>query len=109
MHPRVFGLERRWLELRDCYDDGNRLPSPCRSICRIDAASGLCEGCLRTMNEIAGWSMLDPAGKRALWAQLPLRFDRLDREHDEAARRDADHTDAIWRAALARAQGKEQG
>ncbi|HUD31901.1 MAG TPA: DUF1289 domain-containing protein, partial [Variovorax sp.] len=26
------------------------VPSPCISVCRIDAASGLCTGCLRTLD-----------------------------------------------------------
>ncbi|WP_084545100.1 DUF1289 domain-containing protein [Derxia gummosa] len=104
MHARVFGLERHWLELRDCYAEGNSLPSPCRSVCRIDPASGYCEGCLRTLDEIAHWGPMTPARKRQLWAQLPLRFDRLDREHEAAARRDADAVDAILRAARARAR-----
>ncbi|WP_139826345.1 DUF1289 domain-containing protein [Derxia lacustris] len=107
MHGQVFGLERRWLELRNCYDEGNRLPSPCRAVCRIDAASGLCEGCLRTLDEIAGWSALSPAAKRALWAQLPLRFDRLAREHEAELRRAAEEVDAIAQAALARARARK--
>ena len=33
-------------------------PSPCINVCRMDAASGLCEGCARTLAEIAGWLSL---------------------------------------------------
>ncbi len=33
--------------------------SPCINICQIDAATGYCEGCLRTLDEIAGWSAYD--------------------------------------------------
>jgi len=29
--------------------------SPCIGICRINIQSGLCEGCLRTRDEIAAW------------------------------------------------------
>jgi predicted Fe-S protein YdhL (DUF1289 family) len=29
--------------------------SPCNGICRIDTDSGLCEGCARSMDEIATW------------------------------------------------------
>ncbi|MBP6903036.1 MAG: DUF1289 domain-containing protein [Burkholderiaceae bacterium] len=47
--------------------------SPCVSICRMDAASGWCEGCLRTLDEIAGWSRMDDAAKRAVWQLLPER------------------------------------
>jgi predicted Fe-S protein YdhL (DUF1289 family) len=49
------------------------LPSPCISVCRMDAASGLCEGCLRTLDEIAAWGMLDNRGKRAVWALIEQR------------------------------------
>jgi len=35
--------------------------------------SGLCEGCLRTLDEIAGWSAMSDAEKRAVLAQLPAR------------------------------------
>ena len=47
--------------------------SPCTNVCRIDAASGWCEGCLRTLDEIAAWSGLDEAARRAVCAQLVLR------------------------------------
>lgn len=49
------------------------LPSPCVSVCRMDAAGGLCEGCLRTLDEIARWSSMDDAGKRAVWLHLEQR------------------------------------
>lgn len=57
--------------------------SPCTGICRLDPADGLCQGCLRTMEEIAGWSRLTPAAqwdllfalerRRASRRRLPLR------------------------------------
>lgn len=49
------------------------VPSPCISICRIDAASGLCEGCSRTLDEIAAWAAMDDAARRAVWRELPAR------------------------------------
>ncbi len=49
------------------------LASPCVDICRMDAASGFCEGCLRTIDEIAGWSGLDDAGKQAVLLQIGQR------------------------------------
>ena len=49
------------------------LPSPCISVCRMDAASGFCEGCLRTIAEIAGWSRMDDDGKRSVWRAIELR------------------------------------
>lgn len=45
--------------------------SPCVSVCRM-GTDGLCEGCLRTLEEIAGWSRMDDAGRRTVW-QLVLQ------------------------------------
>jgi predicted Fe-S protein YdhL (DUF1289 family) len=39
----------------------------------MDAASGLCEGCLRTIDEIAAWAVLDEREKRAVWKLLHQR------------------------------------
>lgn len=52
---------------------GEPVPSPCNSICRISPANGLCEGCLRTIDEVAAWSRLDDAGKREVWDRLAAR------------------------------------
>ncbi|MGF1562236.1 MAG: DUF1289 domain-containing protein [Geminicoccaceae bacterium] len=32
------------------------IPSPCIGICKLERDTGLCSGCLRTIEEIAGWS-----------------------------------------------------
>ena len=49
------------------------LPSPCISVCLLDEASGLCEGCLRTLDEIAQWGVMDCAQQRAVWAAIEQR------------------------------------
>jgi predicted Fe-S protein YdhL (DUF1289 family) len=49
------------------------VPSPCTDVCRIDPDSGLCEGCLRTIDEIAAWGTLDDPAKREIWKKLPAR------------------------------------
>ncbi len=49
------------------------VPSPCISVCRIDAATGLCAGCLRTLDEIAAWGSLDDDAKRAVWSAIEQR------------------------------------
>jgi len=56
----------------------DEVASPCISVCELDPASGLCRGCLRTLDEIAAWSVLDANGKRAVLAALPAR--RLEQE-----------------------------
>ena len=47
--------------------------SPCTSVCRMDARTGWCEGCLRTLDEIAAWSTLADADKRAIRVMLEQR------------------------------------
>lgn len=49
------------------------VPSPCINVCRMDAASGWCEGCLRTLDEIAAWGQLEDATKRQVLLQLRER------------------------------------
>jgi uncharacterized protein len=51
------------------------VPSPCVSICRMDMDTGLCEGCLRTLDEIAAWGRMAEEEKRDVWAQLAKRID----------------------------------
>jgi hypothetical protein len=49
------------------------VPSPCISVCRIEPASGWCEGCYRTIDEIARWGLLDDDEKLGVWAELKRR------------------------------------
>lgn len=49
------------------------VPSPCNSVCRMNERSGLCEGCLRTLDEIANWSQWPPSERRAVWERLAQR------------------------------------
>ena len=53
--------------------DGAEVGSPCTSVCTIDAETGLCVGCYRTLDEIAGWIDLPAEQKRALLATLLVR------------------------------------
>ena len=62
------------------------VPSPCINICRMDKATGWCEGCLRSIDEIVAWGRLDDAAKRQVWALLPARRDQWEhRQFGEAA------------------------
>lgn len=54
-------------------NDAAAVPSPCVNVCRMDAASGLCSGCWRTIDEIAAWSTLDDDAKRQVWQAIELR------------------------------------
>jgi predicted Fe-S protein YdhL (DUF1289 family) len=39
----------------------------------MDARSGLCEGCARTIDEIARWSHYSEAEKQAVWERIAER------------------------------------
>ena len=54
----------------------NAASSPCIRICVIDPASKLCEGCGRTLQEIADWSRLSEAQRLAIMATLEERLPR---------------------------------
>ena len=47
--------------------------SSCINICRMHAGTGWCEGCARTIDEIAAWGRLDEATRQRVWAVLPQR------------------------------------
>jgi predicted Fe-S protein YdhL (DUF1289 family) len=49
------------------------VPSPCIDVCRIAPKTGLCVGCLRTLDEIAGWSALSEAERQAILDTLAGR------------------------------------
>jgi predicted Fe-S protein YdhL (DUF1289 family) len=49
------------------------ISSPCTKQCRLDPASRLCVGCLRTIDEIQLWPELSEARRLAIMATLPAR------------------------------------
>jgi prolyl-tRNA editing enzyme YbaK/EbsC (Cys-tRNA(Pro) deacylase)/predicted Fe-S protein YdhL (DUF1289 family) len=53
------------------------VPSPCISICRMNAMTQLCEGCFRTRDEIAAWSSEGDEGKRRIWSAIGQRMQAL--------------------------------
>jgi predicted Fe-S protein YdhL (DUF1289 family) len=48
--------------------------SPCVKICTLDARSGLCLGCGRTVDEIARWSAMSAAEQGRIIGELPGRL-----------------------------------
>jgi uncharacterized protein len=55
---------------------GEDVPSPCVSVCRMNMDTELCEGCLRTLDEIAAWGRMDDATKREVWQSIGERLAR---------------------------------
>jgi len=61
---------------RRADDDGDNVPSPCISICVLDASQSYCTGCGRTLREIAAWTDMSADEKRAVVASLAERLAR---------------------------------
>lgn len=47
--------------------------TPCVGVCRLDSAGAYCTACLRSLDEIAGWSRFTRSEKRAVLATLAKR------------------------------------
>jgi predicted Fe-S protein YdhL (DUF1289 family) len=56
--------------------DQDHVPSPCIRVCWVDPRTGLCAGCLRTLDEIARCGGMSPHARRSLLAELPGRSSR---------------------------------
>ena len=54
-------------------EERSPVPSPCINICQMEQATGLCQGCLRTIDEIMKWGSAGDDYKRAVWAQIHRR------------------------------------
>ena len=48
-------------------------PSPCLSVCCMSPDSGLCAGCLRTLDEIAAWGSLPVPQRHQVWQAIARR------------------------------------
>ena len=55
----------------------DEIDSPCVKICVVHPESGICVGCYRTLDEIAGWAGMTDAERADLTANLPDRAPQL--------------------------------
>ena len=55
------------------------IESPCIKVCVIEPSARLCTGCLRTLDEIAGWGRMSTEERRRIMAALPSRAGILSR------------------------------
>jgi len=49
------------------------IASPCINICKMDEASGLCQGCYRNLAEIAAWGNASERKKSLILADIARR------------------------------------
>jgi len=47
--------------------------SPCVNVCALDPGQRFCQGCFRTLDEIAAWSSASNAGRWQILAAAALR------------------------------------
>ena len=55
----------------------NEIDSPCVKVCVVHPVERICVGCLRSVDEIATWSRMDPATRATIMTDLPSRAPRL--------------------------------
>jgi len=53
------------------------VPSPCINVCWMNPKTGLCDGCLRTIDEIMLWGTADDDYKLAVWTEIRRREAKL--------------------------------
>ncbi len=52
----------------------DEVPSPCIAVCRMDPVTELCQGCWRTLDEVALWGRMEEASKREIWQLIAERL-----------------------------------
>ena len=65
-----------WLAWFDTTPD-----TPCIAICSTSQGDAVCKGCGRSFDEVQHWTVMSPAGKRAVWRRITIeggawRFNR---------------------------------
>ncbi len=63
--------------IEDTGARSDEVGSPCNNVCRMNPETELCEGCFRTLAEIAAWSGMSAGEKRTVLARLPARRAQL--------------------------------
>jgi predicted Fe-S protein YdhL (DUF1289 family) len=53
------------------------MDTPCINVCVIDADTGLCAGCGRSIGEIAGWVAMTDVERKLIMRDLPQRRRRM--------------------------------
>lgn len=58
--------------------DRRPIKSPCISVCVMDAGTGWCEGCFRSLAEIGAWGGMSHDDRDRVMADLPARKKRFE-------------------------------
>lgn len=67
------GREALLMRARVALVTAENVPSPCHSACSDNEETLSCDGCYRTLDEIAQWSSADDETKRLIWSRIAQR------------------------------------
>lgn len=67
----------------------DEVESPCVKVCVVHPTERICVGCLRSIDEIARWSRMEPAERQEIMEDLPERAPRLRKRRGGRAARKA--------------------
>lgn len=62
------------------------IDTPCEKICVLDAVSGICRGCGRSLQEIERWTAYSDSERARVMAELPGRLAAIGARTPAAAR-----------------------
>lgn len=68
----------------------DEVQSPCTDLCTMHPDTGLCLGCARTIDEIAGWPQMAPGERARIVQELPSREAQPKKRRGGRAARRAD-------------------
>ena len=71
------GTEAKDDEVKDDVWQRDEIASPCVKLCVVHPEERLCVGCMRSIEEISGWSRMTHEERAAVMAELPSRAPRL--------------------------------
>lgn len=73
--PGLSESDQRLLHASQALDQqAAQVPSSCISVCHMSDETGLCEGCWRSLDEIAGWGSAPAQFKREVWQRIQTRL-----------------------------------
>ncbi len=68
-------LHQRWQQVQACPVN-EACASPCVSVCIMKTDADECWGCLRSLDEIAHWSVYLPAEQRLVWQRIGAQIEQ---------------------------------
>jgi len=66
-------LQLRWQQVQ-AANVNEACASPCMSVCIMKTDADECWGCLRSLEEIANWSVYSPTEQRQVWQRIGVQI-----------------------------------